>query len=84
MRWRAGVDRHGPPRGICIGVDFSSEQLAFAKRLAEREGVKLELHHGDLADLSFVRQASIDLVFSVYAFGYVDDLNRCSARCTGC
>jgi SAM-dependent methyltransferase len=61
---------------ICIGVDFSSEQLAFAKRLAEREGVKLELHHGDLADLSFVRGASIDLVFSAYAFGYVDDLNR--------
>jgi len=61
---------------IAIGVDFSAEQLAFAKRLADREGVKVELHHGDLADLAFVRGESIDLVFSAYAFGYVEDLNR--------
>lgn len=61
---------------IAIGVDFSSEQLAFARRLCEREGVKVELHHGDLADLAFVRAESIDLVFSAYAFGYVEDLNR--------
>jgi SAM-dependent methyltransferase len=59
-----------------IGVDFSAEQLAFARRLCEREGVRVELHHGDLADLAFVRADSIDLVFSAYAFGYVDDLNR--------
>src|SRR6059058_6554258 len=38
-----------------IGVDFSAEQLAFARRLCEREEVKVELHHGDLADLAFVR-----------------------------
>ena len=59
-----------------IGVDFSSEQLAFAKRLCDKEGVKVELHEGDLADLAFVRADSIDLVFSAYAFGYVEDLNR--------
>ncbi|HUQ40480.1 MAG TPA: class I SAM-dependent methyltransferase, partial [Acidimicrobiales bacterium] len=34
-----------------IGVDFSSEQLAFGRRLSEREGVKVELREGDLADL---------------------------------
>src|SRR5207248_8077059 len=39
-------------------------------------GVKVELHEGDLADLAFVRADSIDLVFSAYAFGYVEDLNR--------
>ncbi|HVM09928.1 MAG TPA: class I SAM-dependent methyltransferase [Acidimicrobiales bacterium] len=61
---------------IAIGVDFSSEQLAHARRLCEREGVKVELHHGDLADLAFVRGESIDLVFSSYAFWYVEDLNR--------
>jgi SAM-dependent methyltransferase len=61
---------------IAIGVDFSAEQLAFARRLTDREGVKVELHHGDLADLAFVRADSIDLVFSAYAFGYVEDLNR--------
>ena len=61
---------------IAIGVDFSSEQLAFARRLCDREGVRVELHHGDLADLAFVRAESIDLVFSAYAFGYVEDLGR--------
>jgi SAM-dependent methyltransferase len=59
-----------------IGVDFSAEQLTFAKRLCDREGVKVELHHGDLADLAFVRADSVDVVFSAYAFGFVEDLNR--------
>ena len=61
---------------IAIGVDYSAEQLAFAKRLCEREGVRVELHRADLADLAFVRAESIDLAFSAYAFGYVEDLNR--------
>ena len=61
---------------IAIGVDFSAEQLSHARRLCEREGVKVELHHGDLADLAWVRGESIDLVYSAYAFGYVEDLNR--------
>jgi ubiquinone/menaquinone biosynthesis C-methylase UbiE len=59
-----------------IGVDFSSEQLAFARRLCEREEVRIELRHGDLADLAFLRAESIDLVFSAYAFGYVENLGR--------
>ena len=61
---------------IAIGVDFSAEQLAFARRLCEREGVRVELHQGDLADLAMVRAESIDLAFSSYSFGYVEDLNR--------
>ena len=59
-----------------IGVDFSAEQLAFARRLVEREEVKVELRHGDLADLAFLRADTIDVAFSAYAFGYVEDLNR--------
>lgn len=59
-----------------IGVDTSGEQLAFARRLCEREGVKVELHQGDLADLAFLRADSIDLVFSSGAFGFVEDLDR--------
>lgn len=38
--------------------------------------MKVELHHSDLADLAMVRADSIDLAFSAYAFGFVDDLNR--------
>lgn len=59
-----------------IGVDFSAEQLAFAKRLCEREEVKVELRRGDLADLAFLRADTVDVVFSAYAFGYVEDLGR--------
>jgi SAM-dependent methyltransferase len=59
-----------------IGVDFAADQLAAAKRLAEREKVRIELHKGDLAELVFLRAESIDLVFSAYALGLVPDLNR--------
>jgi SAM-dependent methyltransferase len=38
--------------------------------------VKVELHHGDLAELAFVGADSIDVAVSIYAFGAVDDLNR--------
>lgn len=58
------------------GVDISASQLAFARRLCEREGVKVELRHGDLADLAFLRSDSVDLVFSACAFDYVEDLGR--------
>ncbi len=61
---------------IAIGVDFSGEQLAFARRLCDKEGVKVELHQGDLADLAFLRADSIDVAYSAYALGYVEDLGR--------
>ena len=59
-----------------IGVEASTARLAEAKRLVEREGVKVELRHGDLADLAFVRADTMDVVFSAYAFGDVGDLDR--------
>ena len=65
--------KHG---ATTIGVDASAEQLSFARRLCEQEGVRVELHHGDLADLAFVRADTIDLVFSAYAFSGVEDLGR--------
>ncbi len=59
-----------------IGLDFAAEQLAAARRLAEREKVRVELHKGDLAELVFLRADSIDVAFSAYALGLVTDLNR--------
>jgi ubiquinone/menaquinone biosynthesis C-methylase UbiE len=61
---------------ITIGVDFSSEQLAYARRLCQQEEVKVELRLGDLADLAFLTADSIDLVFSAGTFGYIKDLDR--------
>jgi ubiquinone/menaquinone biosynthesis C-methylase UbiE len=59
-----------------IAVDFSVEQLAFAHHLCEAEDVKVDLRQGDMADLAFLRADSVDLVFSAFAFQYVEDLNR--------
>jgi SAM-dependent methyltransferase len=59
-----------------IGLDPSQDLLNAAKRWSEREGVKVELHHGDLADLAFMRADSVDVVFSAWAFGGVADLTR--------
>lgn len=61
---------------IAIGVDQSGEMLAAARRLADREEVRVELREGDMADLAFVRADSVDVVFSANAFGFVDDLSR--------
>ncbi len=59
-----------------VGVDCSAAHLAVARRLVEREGVRVELHHGDLADLAFLRAESIDVAFSAYALGSVEDVGR--------
>jgi SAM-dependent methyltransferase len=59
-----------------IGVDASAAQLAYGRRLAEAEEVKVELHEGDLADLGFVTSGSIDLAFSANSLNFVDDINR--------
>ncbi|MGI9032322.1 MAG: class I SAM-dependent methyltransferase [Acidimicrobiales bacterium] len=59
-----------------IGLDFSPENLAAARRLAERAGVRVEFHEGDLADLAFSRADTVDVVFSVYALGLVEDVDR--------
>jgi ubiquinone/menaquinone biosynthesis C-methylase UbiE len=59
-----------------IGLDPSQDLLNGAKRWSEREGVKVELHHGDLADLAFIRADTVDAAFSDGAFRRVDDLDR--------
>jgi SAM-dependent methyltransferase len=59
-----------------IGLDPVAGQLAAARRLAEQEGVKVELHQGDLADLAFMRGDSIDLVLSAYSLAFEEDINR--------
>jgi SAM-dependent methyltransferase len=59
-----------------IAVDSDGAQLALARQLADEQSIKLELHQADLADLAFVRSASVDLVVSVFSLAAVDDLDR--------
>lgn len=59
-----------------IGVDISAKQLAYARKLSERHEVRVEFKQGDLADLAFIPAGSIDVVFSSYAFQYVERFDR--------
>ncbi len=59
-----------------LAVDPSSERLNEARRLAEHEGVRIELHHADLAALAFLGADTVDAVFSAFALAGVIDLNR--------
>lgn len=59
-----------------IGIDYSAEQLRFAKKLAEEEELKLELREGDMYDLAFLPADNIDVVVSTLAFDFIDDLAR--------
>jgi len=59
-----------------IAVDPSNDRLGEARRRAEEEGVRIELHQADLAALAFLQADTVDAVFSAYALTEVADLNR--------
>jgi len=59
-----------------IAIDTSAARIASAQRAAERSAVRVEWHTGDLSELAFLSADSIDLVFSAYALGAVEDLDR--------
>jgi SAM-dependent methyltransferase len=59
-----------------ISVDPSFERVTDARDVAEAADVRVEYHHGDFADLAFVRGDQIDLAVAVYSLASVDDLGR--------
>ncbi|QGG96880.1 class I SAM-dependent methyltransferase [Actinomarinicola tropica] len=67
------LHRHG---ARVIVVEPSESRLASARRLFDREDLKVEVLPVDLADLAGVRAESIDLALSVHALAEVDDLPR--------
>jgi SAM-dependent methyltransferase len=70
-------------QGACVaGLDLSDEQLSFARRLAEQEGVAVEFVQGSADDLSAFADGAWDLVFSAYALQYVANMRRCLAECS--
>jgi SAM-dependent methyltransferase len=70
------MTRFAAKGAVAIGVEPAEERISRAWRRAEDEGVRVDLHHGDLADLAFIRADSIDLALSVWALQAVDDLGR--------
>lgn len=59
-----------------IVVDSSAARLTVARNNAEAHDVRIEFHHGDLADLAFVRADQIDLCLAVYSLAEVSDVAR--------
>ncbi len=62
---------------LVTGVDFAAAQLAYARELMEQNGVSITLIQRDMTDLSPIPSESQDIVFSSWAFFYVDDLLAC-------
>lgn len=58
-------------------MDISSEQLKFAKALAEKHKVKIDFYQGDIKNLKPIKSNSQDIVFSAFALHYVDNLLAC-------
>lgn len=59
-----------------IALDTSADKIADLRVAAERAEVRVECHHGDLADLGFAPSASVDLVVAAHSLHEVDDLPR--------
>ncbi len=59
-----------------IAVDPSTERIVAGRSAADAAGVRVEFHHGDLADLGFATSGSVDLVIAAGSLDAVDDLSR--------
>lgn len=59
-----------------IALDPSADKIARLRAAAEEHEVKVECHHGELADLGMAMSSSIDLVVAAHSLGSVDDLPR--------
>ena len=59
-----------------IAVVGEQRRLEQAREEVERAEVKVELHHGDLADLAFIRADTVDAAYSDGALRDVDDIDR--------
>jgi len=66
---------------LVIGLDISDEQLAFARTLATQEAVAVEFVRGSATQLADFQDGAWDIVFSIYTFSYLDDMQRCLVEC---
>jgi SAM-dependent methyltransferase len=57
-----------------VGLDISDQQLAHAKALAAKIGVRVPFHLGDMQNLRRFPAASFDAVLSSHAIGYADNV----------
>ena len=66
---------------ISAGVDLSDAQLDFARKLALDHGVEVHFQQGSAEDLSAYASNAWDVVFSAYAFQYVEQIEKALQEC---
>jgi ubiquinone/menaquinone biosynthesis C-methylase UbiE len=59
-----------------VAVEPSSQRLDRVRERCEEAGLRAELHHGDLAELAFLRADTVDAALSVHALADADDPDR--------
>ncbi len=59
-----------------IVVESDHDRLESTRDLADAAEARLELHHGDLAELAFVRADTVDAALSIMEMGRIEDLDR--------
>lgn len=64
-----------------VGLDLSGKRIEQARAHASKVGVEVEWIVGTARDLGGLADASFDVVFSSYAFGFVPDLPGCFREC---
>lgn len=70
--------RHGLD---CTAIDISSAQLAHARRLAAKAGVKVSFHCAPIERFASKVSGAFDLIHSSHAFEFLDDPCPVIARC---
>jgi ubiquinone/menaquinone biosynthesis C-methylase UbiE len=60
---------------VC-GIDFSENQIAYAKALAKREKVHVDFWVSDMQDLSRFSDNSFDIVLTTVSLLYVENLHK--------
>ena len=66
------ADRQGANR--VVGVDISSKQLEAALNLRNKTKSSIEVIQGDLEDLHFLKESTFDVVFSMFAAEFLNDI----------
>jgi SAM-dependent methyltransferase len=59
-----------------MALDPDPSRIAAGRAAAEADGVRVQFHQGDLADLGFAPSGTVDLVLAVGSLDGVDDLAR--------
>jgi len=63
-----------------VGIDLSDEQIAYGRRLADREGVLVTLLQGSVEELQGIEDESQDLAVSLHALNYVERVDQAVAE----